>query len=161
MYVWDKVFNNGPSKICGRKPLKHLKRYGLLILSNFLQAVFHKLYLVHSWILCPIYVHNPFNPFHLSVAFHIETSHLICSANQMIGFYMKCNTRLKSFIRYEILGKEKYISPTIAQLSVFMRAFCHMRVENLLKGSAPPYARAHPHMMNKNLFLPMIWAFQN
>ena len=90
------------------------------------------------------------------VAFHIETSHLICSANQMIGFYMKCNTRLKSFIRYVILGKEKYISPTIAQLSVFMCAFCHMCVENLLKRSAPPYAHAHPHMMNKNLFLPMI-----
>ena len=26
---------------------------------------------------------------------HIETSHLICSANQMTGFYMKCNTGLK------------------------------------------------------------------
>ena len=25
--------------------------------SNFLKAVFHKFYLVHSWILCPIY--NP------------------------------------------------------------------------------------------------------
>ena len=24
-------------------------------LSNFLKAVFHKIYLVHSWILCPIY----------------------------------------------------------------------------------------------------------
>ena len=27
---WDKAFKNGPSKICGRQPLKHLKRYGLL-----------------------------------------------------------------------------------------------------------------------------------
>ena len=25
-----KVFKNGPSKICGRQPLKNLKRYGLL-----------------------------------------------------------------------------------------------------------------------------------
>ena len=25
-----KVFKNGPSKICGRQPLKKLKRYGLL-----------------------------------------------------------------------------------------------------------------------------------
>ena len=24
----DKVFKNGPSKICGRQPLKHLKRCG-------------------------------------------------------------------------------------------------------------------------------------
>ena len=28
--IWDKVFNNGPSKICGREPLKNLKGYGLL-----------------------------------------------------------------------------------------------------------------------------------
>ena len=26
---WGKVFKNGPSKICGRQPLKYLKRYGL------------------------------------------------------------------------------------------------------------------------------------
>ena len=34
-------------------------------------------------------------PFQLSVAFYIETSHWICSVNQMTGFYMKCNTGLK------------------------------------------------------------------
>ena len=28
--IWDKVFKNGPSKICGRQPLKNLKGYGLL-----------------------------------------------------------------------------------------------------------------------------------
>ena len=28
------------------------------------------------------------NPFQPSVAFHIETSHLICSEYQMTGFYM-------------------------------------------------------------------------
>ena len=39
-----KVFKNGPSKICGRKPLKNL---------NFLKAVFYKFYLVHSWIPWP------------------------------------------------------------------------------------------------------------
>ena len=27
--IWDKVFKNGPSKICGRQPLKNLKGYGL------------------------------------------------------------------------------------------------------------------------------------
>ena len=27
-----------------------------------------------------------------SVEFHIETSHLICRAKQVTGFYMKCNT---------------------------------------------------------------------
>ena len=34
-------------------------------------------------------------PFQASVAFHIETSHLICIANQMTGFYMKRNAELK------------------------------------------------------------------
>ena len=27
---WDKVFKNGPSKICGRQPLKYLMSDGLL-----------------------------------------------------------------------------------------------------------------------------------
>ena len=27
--IWDKVFKKGPSKICGRQPLKDLKGYGL------------------------------------------------------------------------------------------------------------------------------------
>ena len=29
MFIWVKVFKNGPSKICGRQPLKNLKCYGL------------------------------------------------------------------------------------------------------------------------------------
>ena len=28
--IWDKVFKSGPSKICGKQPLKNLKGYGLL-----------------------------------------------------------------------------------------------------------------------------------
>ena len=28
--IWDKVFKNGPSNICGRQPFKNLKGYGLL-----------------------------------------------------------------------------------------------------------------------------------
>ena len=35
------------------------------------------------------------NPFHPNVAFHVETSHLFCSAKQMTGFYMERNTGLK------------------------------------------------------------------
>ena len=62
-YIWItyiltyKVFKNGPSKICGRQPLKILKEYGLLKAD-------HKFYLVRSWILCSIccngnnYSHN-------------------------------------------------------------------------------------------------------
>ena len=33
------MFKNGPSKICGRQPLKNFKGYAP---SNFLKAVFHK-----------------------------------------------------------------------------------------------------------------------
>ena len=36
-----------------------------------------------------------FNPFPLSVVFHIETSRLFCSTKQMTGFYLKLNTGLK------------------------------------------------------------------
>ena len=32
---------------------------------------------------------------HFNQVFHIETSHLICSVNEVTGFYMKCNTGLK------------------------------------------------------------------
>ena len=35
------------------------------------------------------------NKFQTSVALRIETSHLICIANQMTGFYIKCNTDLR------------------------------------------------------------------
>ena len=34
--VWEKVFKNWPSKICGRPSLKKLKRYGLLKQTIFL-----------------------------------------------------------------------------------------------------------------------------
>ena len=37
-------------------------------------------------------MHNSFQP---TVAFHLETSHLTCIANQMTGFYMEFNTGLK------------------------------------------------------------------
>ena len=57
--------------------------------------LFTKLEKAHQ-IICS---HNPkkiFSPLSQpSVAFHIETSHLICTANQMTGFYMKCTTRLE------------------------------------------------------------------
>ena len=50
MFIWDKVFKNGPSKICGRQPLKNLKRYGLLtgcllqiLLGPFLNTFSHLL----------------------------------------------------------------------------------------------------------------------
>ena len=45
LLILDKVFKSGLSKLCGRQPLsRHIP-------SNFLKAVFQKIYLVHSWIL--------------------------------------------------------------------------------------------------------------
>ena len=41
------------------------------------------------------------------VAFHIETSHLICSANQMTSFFMKCNAGLK-WIQTKMIILRKY-----------------------------------------------------
>ena len=59
LVIWHKEFNSGPCKVCGGQPLKNLKGYGLLeedhAPSNFSKAIRHKFYLVHSWILCPIY----------------------------------------------------------------------------------------------------------
>ena len=45
-HTWDKVFKDGPSKICGRQPLRSASADH--INPNFLKAVFHKLYLVNS-----------------------------------------------------------------------------------------------------------------
>ena len=45
--IWIKVFKNGPSKICGRQPLKNFKWYGLLscipqiLLGPFLNTFNH------------------------------------------------------------------------------------------------------------------------
>ena len=44
--IWDEIFKNGPSKIFVRHPQKNLQGHGLP--SNFVKAVFHKFYLVHS-----------------------------------------------------------------------------------------------------------------
>ena len=37
LLTWDKVFKNGPSKICERQPLKNLKGYGLLKQTIYLK----------------------------------------------------------------------------------------------------------------------------
>ena len=48
---WSNVFKNGPSKIWGRQPLE-FRSDMVCNPSNFLKDVFHKFYLVHSWMLC-------------------------------------------------------------------------------------------------------------
>ena len=66
--IWVKVFKNGPNKICGRQPLKNLKWYGLLrqTISDMLCSgrLYHKFYLVHSWIPWPIWCLEAWVYFH-------------------------------------------------------------------------------------------------
>ena len=57
--------------------------------NHHLQLVFE------NWWVAPSKSTISLNLFQPSVAFHIETSHLICNANQMSGFYMKSFTALK------------------------------------------------------------------
>ena len=43
--IWEKVFKNGFSIICGKQPLKTLRGMVLPYSFKFLEAVFHKLYI--------------------------------------------------------------------------------------------------------------------
>ena len=53
--------------------------------------------------------HTPLliNPFQSIGTFHIETNYLICIANQMTGFYIKCNTGPKRVQQNQVF--EKYL----------------------------------------------------
>ena len=53
---WDKVFKNGTSKICGRKPLENLGCLPHVLLGPFLNTVsnywfFGKFYIRTKWVL--------------------------------------------------------------------------------------------------------------
>ena len=43
-----------------------------------------------------------FNARQSTIAFHTETSHLICSANQLTGFYIELKTGLKIGQTYSV-----------------------------------------------------------
>ena len=91
----------------GRQSLKNLKGYGLLEAAhtlNFFKGCLSSTNF--TWFILEYFVHM--NPFQLSIAFGIETIHLIYSANQMSDFYRKCNTRQKwvngmltSYLRFD------------------------------------------------------------
>ena len=79
MFNWGKVFKNGPSKICERQNSKNLKCLKFfkgclsqISLGPFLNTL-PNLYSTRK--ICKV------TPFHLGVAFHKETSHLICKSN--------------------------------------------------------------------------------
>ena len=66
-------------------------------------------------------------PFQPSVAFHEETSHLICSLNQMTGFYMECNASVNK------MGKENRRWPDIESVDCMSQG-CE-EISNLLEFS--------------------------
>ena len=79
-----------------------------------------------------------FNPFQSSDGFHIETSHLICIANQVTGFYMKCSPELKWFS--PILSKYwtknevsiKDLSSKCHQIRSILRIWSHLLKKSLI-----------------------------
>ena len=99
-YTWDKTFKNEPSKICGRQSKK---------LKFFLKGVFHKFYLVNSWILCPMWVM-------LCILWQIEVSNLKNWQNPI----KKC-----IWGRKRAIWKMKNLKPLKKLFSSFMNAiFC-------------------------------------
>ena len=70
------IFRISP-ETCLKLPTKTSKLYPLLLTLNM-----------------PLFV-RCFNRIQPSVGFHMETSHLIFTANQITGFHMECNTGLK------------------------------------------------------------------
>ena len=57
------------------------------------------------------------------VAFHIVTSHLTCSANQMTGFYIKCNTGLKWLSQATGVVNKLLITLVIHLLFIYFSCF--------------------------------------
>ena len=80
--------------------IRGLISLGLITLHVFINILFICMYFIaiHVYILSvpSSRESNGFSPFQSGVAFVIETSDLICNANQMIGFYMKFNTGIFS-----------------------------------------------------------------
>ena len=63
LHKWEKIFKNGPSKICGRQPLKSLKGNGLLR-QTIPPQIFYRLSSTNfTWSILEYSVpFDPFNP---------------------------------------------------------------------------------------------------
>ena len=105
--ICDKVFKNGPSKVW-KTVFKNFEGVWSAWSSpysfNFFKGCQSSTNF--TWFVLEYFVHM--NPFQLSIAFGIETIHLIYSANQMSDFCRKCNTRQKwvngmltSYLRFD------------------------------------------------------------
>ena len=55
-FIWVKVFQDGPSEICGRQPLKNLKWYGLLRQTISLQIFWRLSFTNFTWSILEYFV---------------------------------------------------------------------------------------------------------
>ena len=89
------------------------------------------------FIIVPVHYNYRNYPISASVAFHIKTSQLICTANQLTGFYMKCNTRLK-WVKLDLGWLCKHYSNGYIYLYTFVTTlfpFAGSASENVMKAS--------------------------
>ena len=92
-----------------------------------------------------------FTLFGPSVAFHIETSHLISIANQMTGFYRKCNTGLK-WVKLEKLTKSIFHSTNFEILNLISHLFLY-QLFGCCKDNFRPHFRCQSQSPNVILFV--------
>ena len=82
------------------------------------------------------YCKSNINSFQSSFAFHIETSHLFCSATKMPGFYMKRNIALKWVNLSISTGDCTHIRGVFSALSsIYDRVFLQKKLTALNKKS--------------------------
>ena len=93
----------------------HLEKSGNIFETEQGTELMKQSFLGHSSI-------SSISPFQPSVTFRIETGHLICSTNQLTGFYTHFNTGLKSVIR----------NPSIQHLT-YGNEICVMTPSEILK----------------------------
>ena len=94
---------------------------------------------------------SKFNPFQPRVAFHIETSHLFWTTNQMTGFYMKRNTRMKCIKNcWDCRSAFRTLS------NIYVVGFA--KIDNGLQSSAVNYFRknAPSQLLNRNLITHLV-----
>ena len=73
--------------VCGDETIVFFQVFPGYVVTSTMSFIFNQ-----SWVQASALYINQFQPI---VPFHIETINLICIANQMTGFYMKCNAGLK------------------------------------------------------------------
>ena len=108
LYIWDKVFKFGPSKICGRPyPFK------------FFKGCLPQIFLVHSWILCAIMAACNIEFFWRCTTFNpeiIPETYLFKNVDRVYSYCCFCIALV--YLRYSKEGK-----CTSEEVHVFLQEF--------------------------------------